>query len=149
MWVMRVNSAMRPICTLLVDDNSDFLDAAARLLDDIENVAVVGRAASGAEALEQAARLRPDLVLMDWAMPGMNGLEAMRHLKSFEQPPLVVLVTLHDAPPYRAAACEAGADGFVHKAEFHAQVPSLIQELFIDAANVAGTRSGAMEGKEQ
>jgi CheY-like chemotaxis protein len=120
---------MTPICALLVDDNGDFLDAAERLLGVTGTIAVVGRATSGREALEQVNRLHPDLVLMDWAMPGMSGLEATRHLKNRAEPPLVVLVTAHDAPRYRTAAREAGADGFVPKAEFHTQLVPLIQSL--------------------
>lgn len=121
---------MEPICTLLVDDNGDFLDAAERLLSLIGNIAVIGRATSGSEALEQVGRLKPDLVLMDWAMPGMSGLETTRHLKSGAMPPRVVLVTAHDAPRYRMAAQEAGADGFVHKVDFQEQFLLLFRELF-------------------
>ena len=120
---------MAPICALLVDDNGDFLDAAERLLSVTGDVAVIGRATSAIDAFEQVNRLNPDLVLMDWSMPGMSGLEATRYLKSWTTPPLVVLVTVHDAPRYRVAAQEAGADGFVPKSEVHTQLVALLRRL--------------------
>ena len=121
---------MDPICTLLVDDNGDFLDAAERLLSLMENIMVIGRATSGAEALEQVRRLKPDLVLMDWSMPGMSGLEATRHLKSGSKAPCIFMVTVHDAPRYRTAAEEAGADGFLPKVHFQEHFSLLMKQLF-------------------
>lgn len=66
---------MQTVQVLLVDDYPDFLDAVARFLSTIPHVEIVGRARSGREALNQVARVRPDLVLMDLAMPDMSGLE--------------------------------------------------------------------------
>src|SRR5262249_56452557 len=81
-------------------------------------VEVVGRALDGYQAMEEVARLSPDLVLMDIAMPGLSGLEVTRRLKTWTSGPLVVLLTLYDTPEYRAAAVAVGADGFVSKADF-------------------------------
>jgi DNA-binding NarL/FixJ family response regulator len=91
---------------------------------------VVGCAVSGAEALEQIPRLAPQLVLMDWVMPEMSGLEATRLIKTQKNPPQVVILTLHDIPHYRRAAQSAGADGFINKAEWSTQLMPLIQQLF-------------------
>jgi DNA-binding NarL/FixJ family response regulator len=72
---------------LLVDDNRTFLSAVRNFLTLVPDVEVVAEAYDGAMALEQAARHRPDLVLMDIAMPGMSGLEAASAMNSFAPPP--------------------------------------------------------------
>jgi DNA-binding NarL/FixJ family response regulator len=102
---------------VIVDNSREFLDVAERALRRYPSVDVAGRAASGAEAVALAARLHPDLILLDIAMPGLNGLEAARLMKASPEPPRVVLVTLHDEPGYRAAAEAAGCDGFIAKSE--------------------------------
>jgi len=72
---------------LLVDDSEEFLNSATGFLTMDSEVEVIGRARSGAEAIEQALRLRPDLILMDAAMPGMSGFDATREIKSLSDPP--------------------------------------------------------------
>lgn len=122
---------MPPLRTLLVDDSWDFLDSAEHFLSlDPSMVEVIGRASSGAEALEQADILHPDLVLMDLSMPGMNGLEATRRLKSRASPPRVVILTLHDEPEYRDALNAAQADGYVLKGEMGSELLPLLRRRF-------------------
>src|SRR5690348_4633439 len=102
---------MNPLRLLLVDDSAEFLESAARLLALQPQLRVIGRAASGSAALEQVAELQPDLVLMDLAMPGMNGLETTRQIKARPAAPRVVIMTLYDVAEYRTAARDATADG--------------------------------------
>jgi DNA-binding NarL/FixJ family response regulator len=90
---------------------------------------VVGLARSGQEAIEQVALLTPTLVLLDWAMPGMDGLTAVRQLKNQAEPPCVIMLSQHDIAAYRTVAEEAGADGFVSKAEFAAHLLPLITSV--------------------
>lgn len=120
---------MSRISTLLVDDNPDFLDSARRFLELDGRLEIVGLARSGGEALEQCGHLRPELVLMDWAMPEMNGLEATRRLKQNAGAPTVVILTQHDDATYRQAAAAAGADGFIAKAEFVEQLIAAVEAL--------------------
>jgi DNA-binding NarL/FixJ family response regulator len=129
---------MIPIRVLLADDSPLFLELAARLLSADPRFVVVGQAVSGHDALEQEALLDPDLVLMDWAMPGMDGLEATRRIKAQPGAPRVVMLTLHDHPEYRTAAKDAGADGFIAKWEFDAQLESLIHTFFVALAERGG-----------
>ena len=121
---------MPPLRILLVDDSPDFLAFVARLLAACPWVDIVGHAHSGQEAREQALRLRPDLVVMDLTMPGMNGLEATRHIKAQPGAPCVVMLTLHDDPYYRTAARDAGADGFVRKPDVSIHLLPVIHGLF-------------------
>ena len=121
---------MSAIRILLVDDNTAFLKAAAKFLNSLAGVKVVDRATSAAEGLARAAALRPDLVLMDVVMPGMNGLKAVGLLKQAVDAPKPVVLPWHDTEAYRAAAKAAGADGFIAKDQFVVELPRLLESLF-------------------
>lgn len=121
---------MPPLRILLVDDSPTFLESATRFLAMDVRLEIVGRVLSGGEALEQVPRLCPDLVLMDLAMPGMNGLEATRQIKAQSSAPYIVILTLNDSSEYHAAALAVGADGFVTKSEIGTQLLPLIHSLF-------------------
>ena len=118
------------IQTLLVDDSPIFLGSLRRFVEAHPGVAVIGTAASGREAIDQVARLRPDLVLLDLIMPQMNGLEALRRIRALPVSPLVVVLTLQNEPEFRSAAESEGADGFVTKAEMGQRLLPLIDALF-------------------
>jgi DNA-binding NarL/FixJ family response regulator len=121
---------MPPIHILLVDDSPEFLESAKRFLAGDPHIEIVGCVLSARDALEQVRQLHPDLVLMDLAMPEMNGLEATRQIKAQPDAPRVVILTLYDNPEYRAAAEAVRADGFVAKSDFGAQLLPLIHTLF-------------------
>ncbi|QDV33932.1 response regulator [Tautonia plasticadhaerens] len=108
---------MDPLRVIVVDDSPVMLRSMARLLVGLPGVQVVARAASGVEALEASGRLRPDLVLIDLAMPGMDGLEASRRHSAASDAPTVILTTVHDLPEYREAALAAGALDLLIKSE--------------------------------
>jgi CheY-like chemotaxis protein len=111
---------------LLVDDSEDFLRAESAWLGVQPGFEIVGTARSGETALEVVPRLYPDIVLIDLAMPGMGGFEAIRALKRLPSPPAVIAVSLHDSQVVRSEAAMAGADGFVPKARLSALlVPAL------------------------
>lgn len=114
---------------LLVDDSPDFLRSATRFLTGDLQLVIIGQAASGHDALNEVSRLHPDLVLMDIAMPHMNGLEATRCIKARADAPRVVVLTNYDTIDYRAAATAAGADGFISKSEFSTQALPMIYAL--------------------
>ena len=120
------------IRTLMVDDHAAFLDELAHFLAENGETDVVGRAASGEDALEQTTALRPDLVLMDLSMPGMGGLEATRRLKinTGTNAPRVIMLSLHEHPMYRTAALDAGANGFIPKSKLGTTLLPMIHSLF-------------------
>ena len=121
---------------LLVDDSPTFLYAITRALTLDPRIDIVGQATSGHEALGLVSEVQPDLVLMDVAMPGMNGLEATRHIKAQPNPPRVFVLTSHDIAHYRTAAKAAGADSFVSKADFGTQLLPLIDTVLAERTSV-------------
>ena len=80
---------------LVVDDEPLARERLAALIGEIAGVEVAGEAANGVEALEAAARLKPDVVLLDIRMPVMDGLEAARHLDAIDAPPAVIFCTAY------------------------------------------------------
>lgn len=90
--------APRPVTVLAVDDQPVFLRAAHALIDATPGFEQVGEATSGAEALEKAAALRPDLVLLDVRMPGMDGIETARRLADADGEVVVLLISLEAVP---------------------------------------------------
>jgi DNA-binding NarL/FixJ family response regulator len=124
---------MPRIRTIMVDDSPEFLDAAERFLGMERNIDIVGRLYRGAEVIDTIRTQKPDLLLLDLAMPDVNGLEIMRRVKSeLSDQPRVIVLTLYDNPEYRSQAEELGVDGFIYKSDFGVELLPLIRELFPD-----------------
>ncbi|MEV6056161.1 response regulator transcription factor [Streptomyces sp. NPDC052107] len=100
---------------LLVDDQPLQRYGFRMLLDSVPETEVVGEAAHGAEAVRKAADLRPDVVLMDVRMPGMDGIEATRRIVAAGDRSRVLVLTTFDLDEYVHAALRAGASGFLLK----------------------------------
>jgi DNA-binding NarL/FixJ family response regulator len=100
---------------LIVDDQSLQRFAFRMLLDSVPDTEAVGEAAHGAEAVRMAAELRPDVVLMDVRMPGMDGIEATRRIVQSGGRSRVLVLTTFDLDEYAYAALRAGASGFLLK----------------------------------
>lgn len=81
---------------LIVDDEQLARDRLSRMIESFDDHEVVGEAAHGVEAVEVAAHMQPDVVLMDIRMPGMDGLEASRHFVEFDEPPAVIFCTAYE-----------------------------------------------------
>ena len=107
---------------LVVDDQAPFRMAAAAVVEMTDDFELVGEVETGEAAVTAAGELRPDLVLMDVNLPGINGLEATRqilHNAANGGPPVVVLVlSTYEAAEYGPRAAEAGAASFIPKSEF-------------------------------
>lgn len=106
---------MTPVKLLLVDDH-EIVRAGLRMLFSAEpGVQIIGEAASGREAVELVMRLGPDVVLMDVAMPDMNGIEATRRIKEARPAVAVLALTMHEEEEYFFEMLSAGASGYVPK----------------------------------
>lgn len=118
-----------PLKVLLVDDHAMVRSGFAMVLSVEDDIEVVGEAADGLEAIEQARATRPDVVLMDVQMPRMDGIEATRHLVA-DDLGHVVIVTTFDRDDYLFDALQAGASGFLLK--------NAGPEQLLDAVRAAG-----------
>ena len=98
---------------LIVDDESPARERLRRLLGELGDFEVAAEAGTGEQAVRLAGELRPDVVLLDVRMPGMNGLEAARHIALLPEPPAVVFTTAYDA--YAVDAFDAQAVGYLLK----------------------------------
>jgi DNA-binding NarL/FixJ family response regulator len=100
---------------LLVDDQELVRSGFAMLLGAQDDIEVVGEAGDGAAAIDQAAALHPDVVLMDIRMPVMDGIEATRRITALDPAPRVLVLTTFDLDEHVYAALQAGASGFLLK----------------------------------
>jgi two-component system response regulator AlgR len=98
---------------LIVDDEPPARERLRSLLAEIADTSVIGEAANGHEALAATHQLNPDVVLLDVRMPGMDGLEAARHLTVLEEPPAVIFTTAYEQ--YAVQAFDAHAVGYLLK----------------------------------
>jgi DNA-binding NarL/FixJ family response regulator len=115
-----------PARVLLVDDNEAMLARVARVLAPA--CAVVGAFNTGASALDAAIGLRPDVVVLDISMPGMNGFEVAARLRKAGCTAAVVFLTVHNEDEFVGAALAAGGQGYVVKARLASDLPVAICE---------------------
>ena len=100
---------------LLADDHAILRAGVASLLADESDMRVVGEARDGAEAVEQVARLEPDVVVMDMVMPRMNGLEATAQIRKRHPHVKILILSMYDDDEYVEQIIQAGASGYVIK----------------------------------
>ncbi|MEL4358780.1 MULTISPECIES: response regulator transcription factor [unclassified Luteococcus] len=100
---------------LLVDDEMLVRAGLKMVLDGNQGISVIGEAADGLAAVQAVEALRPDVVLLDIRMPGMDGIEAVRRISALPQAPAVVMLTAFDTEDFVADALDAGAQGFLLK----------------------------------
>ena len=100
---------------LIADDQELVRTGFAMIIGAAPDLEVVGQAADGEQAVEAARRLRPDVILMDVRMPGVDGIEATRRILAGPEPPKVLMLTTFDLDEHVYGALEAGASGFLLK----------------------------------
>ena len=117
------------VAILIVDDNAQLRVFLREIVHEAADLHVVGEAADGAEAMRLAQELRPDIMLLDLIMPGVNGLEVLQWIKA-ERPEIkAIIVTVHDEDAYRQAAEAGGADAFLLKKTLGTVLVPTIQRL--------------------
>ena len=146
------------ISVLLVDDHALVRRGFRRILEDEADITVAGEASDGAEAVRLAKELLPKVIVMDCAMPGMNGLEATRKILEKHPETLVLMLSMHPEDTLVRQAMEAGARGYILKNAVDLELGAAIRrvaagETVLDSqlerpAQLKGERSGGLTPRE-
>jgi DNA-binding NarL/FixJ family response regulator len=123
-----VTSGDEPVPVLVVDDHLAFRNAARSALDAGDQFVVVGEAQSGEEAVALATELRPELVVMDVLLPGIDGIEATRQILINDPETVIVLVSTRKQTELPASMGDCGAAGFLPKELFGPEALSVMME---------------------
>jgi DNA-binding NarL/FixJ family response regulator len=121
---------MSGITVFLADDHAVLRDGLRMLLEASPDIRVVGEAADGSEAVRQVEKLRPDIVIMDIAMPEMNGIAATRQIREACPSVQVIILSMHSTDEHVFRALEAGARGFVLKEAAGSEVVRAVHVVF-------------------
>lgn len=124
----------------MAEDDESFLDAIALVLEQDERFAVAGRACNGREAVELAARVEPDAVVMDIEMPLLDGVEATRLVRSAAPALPIIAVSGHDYEERVLEIRQAGADDYVRKARLADELPRVLATLLAPTGRGARSR---------
>jgi len=127
---------------VVADDSSESRALLRAMLDTVDGVDVVGAAADGAQAVDLVARQHPDLVLLDIAMPVMDGLEAAAAIRASDPDTKIAMYSAYNRARMRPAALAAGADEYVEKAATTNGLLEQIQRLFPDRPVLAARAPG-------
>jgi len=121
---------MAKIRVLVVDDHTVVRDGICALLRLAGDIEVVGEASNGREALEIVRKVRPDVMLMDIAMPNMNGLDGTRRVRKEHPEVKIIVLTQYDDKEHVFSAIEAGASGFISKTAGSSELASGIRAVY-------------------
>jgi len=119
----------KKITVLLVDDHSLVRRGFRRMLEDESDMEVVGEAGNGEESIKLAKQLHPQVVVMDCALPGMNGLEATRQIMEESPDTAVLMLSMHTESTWVRQAIEAGAKGYVLKNAMDLELGAAIRKV--------------------
>ncbi|WP_426736922.1 response regulator [Plantibacter sp. 2H11-2] len=126
-----------PVRILLVDDQQLIRLGFGLVLGAEDDLDVVGEASNGAEAIDLAARLQPDVILMDVRMPGLDGIEATRRIVAANPDSRIIILTTFDLDEYAFGALRAGASGFLLKDALPNELTSAIRAVHAGDAAVS------------
>jgi DNA-binding NarL/FixJ family response regulator len=145
---------MSPLRILIADDHATVRQGLKLLIDSQPDMGVVGEAADGHAVLEQAAALNPDIIVMDIAMPAMNGLIATRTLKRAQPGVAIVALTRHDDDTFLEELLRAGASGYVLKQSAPMEFLQAIRAVaaggvYLDPSMTARVADGLLAGTSE
>ncbi|HCB04936.1 MAG TPA: response regulator transcription factor [Nocardioides sp.] len=118
-----------PIRVLIADDHAVVRDGLALVLTQLDGFEVVGEAADGEAAVRQAVILKPDAILMDIQMPGMDGIEATRQIARLVPGSAVLMLSMYDDEAAAVGAVRAGARGYLLKGAGHDEVAAALRAV--------------------
>lgn len=117
------------ITVLLADDHALVRRGFRRMLDDEQDIEVIAEAGDGREAVELAAQLKPNVIVMDYAMPGLDGVQATREIQTRVPECAVLMLSMHSDEHYIRNAAEAGARGYLLKNAIDVELPDAIRDV--------------------
>jgi DNA-binding NarL/FixJ family response regulator len=134
---------------LLVDDHALVRRGFRRMLEDEPSIQVVGEASDGLEAVESAEKLQPDVIVMDCALPQINGIEASRRILAARPETKILMLSMHSEDTLIRQALEVGAKGYVLKNAMDLDLVSAIKKVSEDkmVLDPQISRGGALKGE--
>lgn len=136
------------ITVLLVDDHSLVRRGFRRMLEDEPGIRVVGEASDGEDAVQAAGRLHPAVVVMDFALPGMNGAAATRSILKAHPETAVLILSMHSEPSYVRTCLDAGACGYLLKNAMDLELGEAVRRVAA-GARVLDQRLGSLAEREE
>ncbi|HLK68462.1 MAG TPA: response regulator transcription factor [Bryobacteraceae bacterium] len=133
----------RPITVLLVDDHALVRRGFRRMLEDDAEICVVGEASDGHDAVELAAHLKPAVIVMDFALPSMNGAVATRQILKTNPETAVLILSMHSEPTYVRTCLDAGAQGYLLKNAMDLELVAAVKQVAA-GAQVLDPRLGSL-----
>jgi DNA-binding NarL/FixJ family response regulator len=119
------------IRVVLADDHAVVRDGLRMILEDQEDITVVGEAADGRQAVDKVSKLKPDIVLMDIAMPGLNGIEATHQILETLPSVKIIILSMHSSTEHVSRALRAGALGYLLKESAGKDVVSAVKTVYL------------------
>lgn len=119
-----------PMRVLVVDDNQTIRCAIRQLLQTQVDIEVIGEASDGTDAIRKTQTFRPDVILMDAAMPTMNGFDAVRQIKKESPATQVLMVSQFDSDAFTREALAVGASGYILKSNASRQLIPALREMW-------------------
>ena len=113
---------------LIADDHEMFREGIKRICEDNPDLVIAGEAGNGNEVLEKVAERDYDLLLLDIAMPGLNGLDTLKQLKSLKPKLRVLVLSMYPEDEYAVRAIKAGAAGYLTKAKASRELMEAIKK---------------------
>jgi len=117
----------KPVTILLADDHTIVRQGLAKLLESGEGFKVIGEASNGREVVRKVEELKPDIVLMDIAMPQLNGIEATRQIKKIQHHTKIIILSMHSHERFISEALHLGASGYLLKNSTRADIVRAIR----------------------
>ncbi|KIC44098.1 MAG: response regulator [Ruegeria sp.] len=136
------------IRVLIVDDHPMVAEGIESLLESFDEIDVVGTLSNGQEAVDQATRLKPDVILMDLNMPGLSGLNATEIILERLPDTRILILSMHDSPEYISTALSHGARGYVLKDVPTDEIKQAIDAVMRGEKYLCTGASGSLEPKE-